>query len=50
MEQNGRYLKYRLARGPLSVMACEAGCDPCKSPDRVRVFVSCNNVEKLSYV
>jgi hypothetical protein len=38
------------AGGPLSTMANEVGCDPSKSPDRVRVCVSCNRVRNLPYL
>jgi hypothetical protein len=36
--------------GPLSAMTDEVGCDPSKSLDRVRVYVSCNRVKNLPYL
>jgi hypothetical protein len=38
------------ARGPLGAMAHEARYGPSKSPDRVRVSVSCNKVTNLPYL
>jgi hypothetical protein len=45
-----RYLKYRRAGVPLSTTVHKAGCSPSKSPNLVRVYVSCNRVENLTYL
>jgi hypothetical protein len=35
---------------PTPAMAHEVGCGPSKSPDQVRICVSCNRVENCPYL